>query len=371
MWGIFSRIKEYRFKKLPFWLIGTTVSLAGIGVVAVGSAQPDLQGRQFAGALLGIGLMHIFALVDYRMLISLGWWIYAACVLLLSLTRILGDAAGGATRWLDLGFIRFQPSEIVKIGLILFFAFFFEKERERENQRTTLLFAATLAGVLLVLILTQPDLSTTIVTGSVFLTILFLSGIRLRLLVESALILLPVGGAALFLLQRIGVDLFGSYQLNRILAWMNPEDYVQESWQQQNSIMAIGSGGLFGKGLYNEGAFSVKNGNYIPEPQTDFIMAILGEELGFCGSAAVIFLLFLTALLCQKVGCRANSYAGKLFCTGYGFLIAVQGFVNLGVVSGLLPNTGLTLPFVSYGLSSLCSLFLGAGVVLNIGINRR
>ena len=164
MWGIFSRIKEYRFKKLPFWLIGTTVSLAGIGVVAVGSAQPDLQGRQFVGALLGIGLMHIFALVDYRMLISLGWWIYAACVLLLSLTRILGDAAGGATRWLDLGFIRFQPSEIVKIGLILFFAFFFEKERERENQRTTLLFAATLAGVLLVLILTQPDLSTTIVT---------------------------------------------------------------------------------------------------------------------------------------------------------------------------------------------------------------
>ena len=115
----------------------------------------------------------------------------------------------------------------------------------------------------------------------------------------------------------------------------------------------------------------MKNGNYIPEPQTDFIMVILGEELGFCGSAAVIFLLFLTALLCQKVGCRANSYAGKLFCTGYGFLIAVQGFVNLGVVSGLLPNTGLTLPFVSYGLSSLCSLFLGAGVVLNIGINRR
>ncbi len=135
--------------------------------------------------------------------------------------------------------------------------------------------------------------------------------------------------------------------------------------------MAIGSGGLWGKGLNNNTTTSVKNGNYISEPQTDFIFCIVGEELGFVGASAVIILLFLIIMECFIIGAHAPDLAGRIIACGFGTLIAVQSFVNIGVVTMLIPNTGLPLPFVSYGLSSLLSLFPGVGIILNIGMQRK
>jgi rod shape determining protein RodA len=154
------------------------------------------------------------------------------------------------------------------------------------------------------------------------------------------------------------------------MALLDPTNplYSQYATQQQNSIMAIGSGQLWGKGLNNSVAASMNNSNYIIEPQTDFIFAVAGEELGFVGCAAIIILLFLISLECILIGRRAKDTAGKLICGGMAVLIGFQSFVNICVATGLMPNTGVTLPFVSYGLTSLISLFMGMGVVLNIGL---
>ena len=132
--------------------------------------------------------------------------------------------------------------------------------------------------------------------------------------------------------------------------------------------MAIGSGGLYGKGLNNNTTTSLKNGQYLSEPQTDFIFCIIGEELGFIGTSLVILLLFLIVMFCFYIGAHAPDLSGKVIACGYGFLIGIQSFVNIGVVTMIMPNTGLPLPFVSYGLTSLISMFIGFGVVLNISL---
>lgn len=148
-----------------------------------------------------------------------------------------------------------------------------------------------------------------------------------------------------------------------------PEKYADdEAYQQMNSIMAIGSGQLTGKGLNNNTTTSVKNGNYILEPQTDFIFAIVGEELGFVGCCIVIVLLLLIVVQCIMVGMRAQDISGRIICCGIGAQIGIQAFINVSVATGIFPNTGIPLPFVSYGLTSLVSMYMGIGFVLNVGL---
>ena len=165
-----------------------------------------------------------------------------------------------------------------------------------------------------------------------------------------------------------GQKILDEYQFKRIMAWLNPVEYADDAYQQQNSIIAIGSGQLYGKGLYNNDISSVKNGNFIVEPQTDFIFAIIGEELGFMGSCIVIALLLLIVIQCILIGVRAQDISGRIICCGIGGLIGFQSFINIGVATNMLPNTGVPLPFVSYGLTSLVSLYIGIGFVLNIGL---
>lgn len=165
------------------------------------------------------------------------------------------------------------------------------------------------------------------------------------------------------------------YQLKRIVGFYSKDstdpDIIDTRRQQENSLLAIGSGGLTGKGLNNNTVTSVKNGNLLSESHTDFIFAIIGEELGFAGSAAVVILLLLIVVECFLTGARAKDLSGKLFCFGLGSLIGFQSLVNLSVATCMLPNTGLTLPFVSYGLSSLISMYIGIGIVINVGLQRK
>lgn len=153
------------------------------------------------------------------------------------------------------------------------------------------------------------------------------------------------------------------------MAWLDPAKYADNAYQQQNSIIAIGSGQLYGKGLYNTDISSVKNGQFHCGTATDFIFAVTGEELGFIGCAAVIILLALIVLECLWIGSKARDYEGMLICCGFGGLIAFQTFANVCVATGLMPNTGVPLPFVSYGLTSLVMLYMGIGIVLNIGFS--
>lgn len=166
--------------------------------------------------------------------------------------------------------------------------------------------------------------------------------------------------------------IFERLSAKRILAFLEPEKYASdEAYQQNNSEMAIGSGQLTGKGLNNNTTTSVKNGNYISEPQTDFIFAIIGEELGFVGCCIIIALLLLVVIQCILIGMRSRDLAGKIICSGVGGLIGFQSFINISVATNMLPNTGVPLPFISYGLTSLVSLYIGIGFVLNVGLQQK
>lgn len=364
-------LKQYKIKNYDFKLIAFVVLLTIIGILVIGSANESNQTKQIVGLIMGLGFMVAVSLIDYSFILKFSWLIYALNVVLLLLVRFMGDDAGGSTRWIEIAGIRFQPSELGKILLILFFAYYFMRHEEHLNTVRVLLGAFFLAAIPLILILNQPDLSTTIVTALIFITLLFIAGLSYKIIVVVLAICVPGALVFLTLITDPNQKILDHYQWLRIMGWLEPDKYPNTAYQQQNSIIAIGSGQLWGKGLNNTDVASVKNGNFISEPHTDFIFAVAGEELGFVGSAIIIGLLLLITVECLFVAGKAKDMAGKLICCGMAALVGFQSFVNIGVTTGLLPNTGLPLPFVSYGLTSLITLFIGIGLVLNVGLQPR
>lgn len=361
--------KPYHLKDYKFNLVVLVIALSILGVLAVGSAKEIYQSRQIAGLIIGIIAMVIVSLIDYVWVLNFYWIIYGFVVLILGAVLVIGDKVNGATRWIDLGFTTFQPSELAKILLILFFAKFIMMHAEDINDKVTLIKYAILSAIPLALIIVEPNLSTTICTALVICLMIYIGGLSYKFIGTVLLILVPVAIIFLSIVVQPDQKLLKDYQQKRILAFLEPEKYESdEAYQQKNSVMAIGSGQLTGKGLNNNTTTSVKNGNFISEPQTDFIFAIVGEELGFVGSCIVVALLLLIVIQCILVGIRSQDLAGRIICCGVGGLIGFQSFINIGVASKLLPNTGVPLPFVSYGLTSLVSLYIGIGFVLNVGL---
>ncbi|MGN0143121.1 MAG: FtsW/RodA/SpoVE family cell cycle protein [Roseburia sp.] len=361
-------LKQYKLKNYKFTLICLVAALTIIGILLIGSAQPSVQKKQLLGFVAGLVIMLIVSLIDYSFILKFSWLIYLFMIGILVAVKVAGSDSGGAQRWFEIGGFRFQPSELAKILLILFFAYYFMKYEEKINSPRVLLFSFVLAAVPLLLILKQPDLSTTIVTALIFVAILFVAGISYKLVVGVLAVSIPTFLVMMSLIIQGNFPLLQGFQSNRIMAWLYPDDYPDLAYQQQNSIMAIGSGQLWGKGLNNTDVTSVKNGNFILESQTDFIFAVAGEELGFIGTAAIILLLLFITIECILIARKAKDMAGRLICCGMAALIGFQSLINIGVASGLLPNTGLPLPFVSYGLTSLMSLYIGVGLVLNVGL---
>ena len=361
--------KPYHLKDYKFNLVVLVIALSILGVLAVGSAKEVYQSRQIVGMIIGIIAMVIVSLIDYVWVLNFYWIIYGFVVLILGAVLVIGDKVNGATRWIDLGFTTFQPSELAKILLILFFAKFIMMHAEDINDKVTLIKYAILSAIPLALIIVEPNLSTTICTALVICLMIYIGGLSYKFIGTVLLILVPVAIIFLSIVVQPDQKLLKDYQQKRILAFLEPEKYESdEAYQQKNSVMAIGSGQLTGKGLNNNTTTSVKNGNFISEPQTDFIFAIVGEELGFVGSCIVGALLLLIVIQCILVGIRSQDLAGRIICCGVGGLIGFQSFINIGVASKLLPNTGVPLPFVSYGLTSLVSLYVGIGFVLNVGL---
>ena len=364
--------RDYRLKNYDVKLVLMIIALATIGVFAVGSAQESVQNKQMAGLIAGAVVMILVSFIDYHLILKLYWLIYFGNTGLLLLVLLMGETANNAQRWLKIGGLQFQPSELAKILLILFFAQFIMVNRERFNTFPMIAACIALLAVPLFLIYSQPDLSTTIMIGLIFCVIMFAGGLSHKVIIGILAVTIPAVAIVISLALQPENDLLKPYQRNRILAFINPEEYRDdEAYQQLNSVTAIASGMLDGKGYKNNEITSVKNGNFLSEDQTDFIFAVIGEEFGFKGSVIVIVLIFLIATECVSIGRRAPDTAGAIIASGMGGLIGFQAFINIGVATFLLPNTGLPLPFVSYGLTSLLSLFGGMGFVLNVRLQVR
>lgn len=361
-------LKQYKLKNYRFILVMLVTGLNTIGVMLVGSASPGDQKKQLFGMLSGLAIMLVVSCIDYSFILKFSWLIYLFSTGLLVLVLVAGKDSKGAQRWFKIGGFQFQPSELVKILMILFFAYFFMKFEEKINSPKVLIPAFLLIGIQLGLIVSQPNLSTTIILAILFASILFVAGLNAKLVVGVLVTGIPACLILITLIIQDKIPFIRKYQLGRILAWLYPDEYPDLAYQQQNSIMAIGSGQIWGKGLGNDSPTSVKNGRFILEPQNDFIFAVAGEELGFIGTTVIIILLLFITIECIFIARKAKDTAGKLICCGMAALIGFQSIVNIGVASGLMPNTGVTLPFVSYGLTSLWSLYIGIGLVLNVGL---
>ena len=362
------RLRDYNFR-LVLWLL----MISAVGVLLVGSARESLQSRQLMGVILGVVLMVIVSLMDYSWLLNFYWIIYFFNIVMLLAVRVAGDNSGGATRWIDLGFIRFQPTELSKILLIMFFARYLMAHEEDLNTLKTILTSVGLVAVPLALIAIQPDLKNTITVAVVFCALMYIAGLSYKIIGGIVGVAVPLFTVAMLLITQTDLPVIDDYQKGRIMSWLYPEDeeYEDLAIQQNNSITAIGSGQLTGKGYNNNSVSSANKGNFVSQIQTDFIFAVAGEELGFVGSAGIVILLLLIVIECILTSRRAKDLSGKIICCGVAAVVGFQSFLNICVATGLLPNTGTPLPFVSYGLTSLVSLYIGMGLVLNVGLQNR
>ncbi len=362
------RLRNYNFKLVIFVLIACI-----FGTIVINSADSSYTLKQIIGLVGCLIAMIVVSLIDYHVLCKLWLVLYGLNLIMLLGLIPFGKIVNGAKRWYGIGDIMtLQPSEFSKIFMIITLAVLLTKLKEKLNNWKSLLLIAIFCGIPLFIIYNQPDLSTTIDIFLLLLAMIFLAGLSYKIIGISALILIPITNVFFWYIQQPGQELLTESQRGRILAFRYPKDYaLTTGWQQSNSVMAIGSGMLTGKGLTSDTVATVKDANLISEQQTDFIFSVVGEELGFIGCVFIIAIILLIVLQCIRIARKAQDTEGMLIASGVAALICFQTFINIGVATQILPNTGLPLPFVSYGLSSLLSCCVGIGLVLNVGLHKK
>ena len=365
--------QKYQFKNYNWTLVLAVLVLSCLGVLFINSADSSYTGRQFLGLLFCTAVMFFLSVVNYNFICDYSRILYALNILMLLAVPVVGVSVGGAKRWLNLGITRVQPSEFTKILMIIFVAVYIQEHEEDFDDWKVLLKLAGLCAVPLFLVVMQPDLSTTIDITAILLAVIFVGGLNGKLIRRCIIIGIPLLALFLWYIQTPGQILLRDYQVTRIMTFLNPSEYADTTaYQQENSEMAIGSGQLYGKGLNNNtiADVTVTDTGLVSEQQTDFIFSVVGEETGFIGSVIVIALLAIIVIQCLIIAQRAKNMSGRLIASGVAAWIGIQSFINIGVATHFLPNTGLTLPFMSYGLTSLLSCMTGIGLVLNIGLQR-
>jgi len=376
-----------KLKYLDYWLLVPYLILSVFGIVMVYSASADI-GTQNGGSpgsylikqalyvFLGLAIlvfmimMNINKLRNKRLLKIAGYLAYGALFFLL----VRGETVNGAAGWISLGPINIQPAEFIKFYIIIWLSNVItnrQDELEEYSWWSTMQKPLLVCAIILALIMKQPDLGGAAINGAIMFVLFLSSGFASRL---AKVIFTGIIALGIFVLMPALSWLAtssagkGSYQLQRIVAFMNPFEHAQGVGQQLvNSYYAISNGGIFGVGWGN----SIQKTGYLPEPNTDFIMAILTEELGLITALAVVTLLFVIILRTVLVGVRSNSTYQSLVCYGAATYLAVQTSFNLGGVLGFLPITGVTFPFISYGGSSTWTLALVMGVVMNISARQK
>jgi len=351
----------------------SALALSSIGALMVYSATfrrlqdaganpMALAGKQIAFDVLGVVVMALFAVIPYRRLRPWAPVAYLGSVLLLvAVLSPLGSRSLGAQRWINIGFFQMQPSEIAKIGVIITLAAVLASGKGEPRLRHVVR-VVLLVAPLALMIYVQPDLGTLLVLVAVTLGVLLVSGLRFRVLI----VLLALGALSFYGMLHMG--LLKEYQARRLTSFLDPQSDPQRTgYNLSQSKIAVGSGGFSGKGLFHG---TQTNLNFVPEQQTDFIFTVIGEEFGFLGGVILVGLFAIFLWRGTRVAMLSNTLFGSLLAAGIVAMVAFQVFVNIGMTIGISPITGIPLPFISYGGSSLITTYAGTGILLNIHMRR-
>ncbi|HHU93108.1 MAG TPA: rod shape-determining protein RodA [Halanaerobiaceae bacterium] len=367
-------------KNVNWYIPIVTLLLIAIGILSICSAGElnkesatgiRLVKKQLISVVLGIILIAIIQFFDYRIFQYYSTIIYIATVAVLGMILIIGTTAKGRTGWISLGGFNFQPSELAKVTMILVLAEVIDSKREELKYLTGFIKPFLYVLVPTLLIILQNDLGTSLVMITIFIGMLFVGGANVRFMTlifggGFSLVVLLIASHLLFDTPLI---FFKKYQLNRLIVFINPGiDPTGIGYNIIQSKIALGSGRLFGKGLF---AGTQNQLRFLPEKHTDFIFSVIGEEFGFIGVLIVIILYFILLWQIINVAREAKDNYGRLLATGIAAMFFFHILENIGMTMGLMPITGLPLPFISYGGSSMITSLIAIGLVLNVNIRRK
>ena len=369
-----NKLKHFSKEPVDFVLVIIVFIMLALGIIMVMSASAPTSlaktgnsykyvKTQAFSAGLGIAAMIVISHIDYKIYKKFDRFIYIIVLVLLASVAVIGTEDGGAKRWIDLGFINFQPSEIAKIGLIIFYASLLTKNKARIGEMWGGFFYPLmyLLPVIAILVGIQNHLSATLLIIMIVSIMMLMAGSRLRYFLTFGTAAASIGAAGLFAYAKITGK--GRFRITRLITFLDPfADTLGDGWQVVQSLYAIGSGGLFGVGLGN----STQKYAYIPEAHNDFIFSIIAEELGFLGCTLVIVLFALFIWRGIIIAMKAPDMFGSLIAVGITSMVGLQAIINIAVVTSSMPNTGMPLPFFSYGGTSLLILMASVGVLLNI-----
>ncbi|MBP5330407.1 MAG: FtsW/RodA/SpoVE family cell cycle protein [Lachnospiraceae bacterium] len=386
--NIFNKIigiKRYDFKSYSIMLLAIVYVIGFIGVYLISILQDsdeNMAQKQVAAYAVGFFLILIVSMIDYHFIGKYFIVLYLISLGLLLICRysnsypIYGWAHYDARRWIKIGGdplagkdnkgFEFMPSEITKMAMIVFIAKFFDLCYKKIKKIWVMLLAMALMAIPTFLIMIQTDLSTSIVLIAMFAVMLFASEVPMKFILPFIIVGVPLGAGLFWYVIQPDQILLKPYQQKRILAALYPEMFTELTYQQDNAASAIRSGGMIGKML--SGDTGVRGTTYVPVKESDFIFTAVAEEFGFIGSVLIIAMYLILILLIIRIARRAKDYLGMMIAIGTGALFSFQVFINIGVVTSLLPNTGIALPFMSSGLSALLMNLILIGIVLNVSL---
>lgn len=353
------------FKHVDFTLIFLVIGLCILGLLVIYSTTHQeninegvmqITRRQLIHILTGLFFCLLVTIIDYHDIVKIAIPLFFLSLIMLVYVIFFGKNVGGSRRWIQLAGFEFQPAEFAKITLIIFLADFLNKQKEEIPNFLYFSLPFFFTGILMLLIYKQPDLGTAIVFFAITLLMIFIAGISWKYIIAVFIILLS--------LFPIGWSFLKDYQKSRLLLFLNPEmDPLGAGYNIIQSKVAIGSGGLFGQGLFSGIQSQLK---FLPAQHTDFVFAVIGEELGFMGALLLISLFILVLWKGIRIAQEAPDILGTLIATGVTSFMFIHILINVGMSMGLMPATGLPLPFISHGGTFMITNFIGIGLLLNI-----
>jgi rod shape determining protein RodA len=360
---ILGRTWEVLTRRIDRFLFGAALAIAGVGLVTLFSATDQSLARvdnQALSLVFGLVLMWVVANIPPQTLARIAVPLYVAAIVMLVGVALFGTVVNGSRRWLNLGIARFQPSELMKIALPLMLAWYFQKFEGRIGWKDFVL-AAILIAVPAFLIKRQPDLGTALLIGASGFYVLFLAGLSWKII---AGLFVLAGSIAPFLWSHLH-----GYQRERVLTFLDPSrDPLGAGYHSSQASIALGSGGVVGKGWLNGTQTHL---DFLPERHTDFIFAVFGEEFGLIGNLLLLGLYLLLIGRGMVITANASTMFARLMAGTVTLMFFTSAFVNMAMVSGLLPVVGVPLPFVSYGGTALVSLFIGLGILMSVQAHRK
>ena len=374
-----NRIRQYDWKKYNFSLLCVVIILCILGLFCVKMAGGTTKGAslmkgQLVGLILGLFVVAVVSVIDYHFICQFSIIYYIIGILLtLAVHTSLGtDNKTGTYRWIQVGPVSFQPTELMKIILIITLATLFARLHSKMDRVSTVVKICIVSAIPILAILTQPDLSSSLVGVFIMCMMVFVGGVTYRIIVPILIAAVPISALLAWYIQIPGNLILRGYQYNRIQAWLHPDTYPNAdnlNWQQNSAIKAIASGQLYGKFIQDGGkGLESRTYNGVGIRESDFIWSVVGEEFGFLGCCLVLLLFAIVIFKCFMVAKKAQDYLGKMIAVGVAAMFMFQVFANICVATFIFPNTGLPLPFISNGLSSMISAMIGIGLVMNIGI---